>query len=80
MNLDSGDIVHTMDDVGDGVGTHILVGAGMVTGVGVVTAMEGVLLIMVTIGNALRKCRVSRQETELKRLKNNLKVNLHGFS
>jgi hypothetical protein len=55
MNFDSGDIVLTMDDVGDGAGIRILLGAGMVTGVGAITAMEGVILIMAIIGNGTRK-------------------------
>jgi hypothetical protein len=63
MNLDSGDTVNTMGDAGVGAGIRILVGVGMVLGVGVVTVMEEVSLIMVTIGNILRKCRISRQET-----------------
>lgn len=40
-----------MDGVGDGAGMRILFGAGTVTGVGVITATEGVILIMVTTGN-----------------------------
>jgi hypothetical protein len=68
-----------MGDVGGGAGMYILVGAGMVIGVGVVTAMEEVFLIMVTIGNLLWKCKISRQETAFECLKKNLKLNLRGI-
>jgi hypothetical protein len=54
-----------MGDVGDGAGMYILVGAGMVIGVGVVTAMEEVFLIMVTIGNVLRKCKIQDRRLHL---------------
>jgi hypothetical protein len=71
MNLDSGDIVHTMGAVGagGGAGMHILDGAGMDTEGGAIMVMVEVILFMVTIGNTIRKCKISRQETTFTYLK-----------